>query len=176
MVSITILVLLLSTDSLEYIYYVGFGIFNAIFCKVLKEMIKQPRPFQSKKSGYGMPSSHTSSITYFLLVFWFVGSEYIKHPFCRLLVTLLATVYGSLACYWRVQAGYHTLSQILVGATNGLVFGTLAIYLPIIISLKTSPELNFKFIFISKIFLIFIGGVVIFKKSIKRLISKRNVS
>mmetsp|Transcript_5880 Transcript_5880/g.9694 ORF Transcript_5880/g.9694 Transcript_5880/m.9694 type:complete len:227 (-) Transcript_5880:80-760(-) len=50
------------------LYYAITGILNSAISKILKKLIKQPRPPAAKKSGYGMPSSHSQSILFFATV------------------------------------------------------------------------------------------------------------
>ncbi len=56
------------SDSILPIYYTMAGVGNSILSKILKTIIKQPRPKHSPKGGNGMPSSHAQSISYFATV------------------------------------------------------------------------------------------------------------
>ena len=59
---------ILYVDSIVPIYYVIGGMGNAVLNKILKKIIKEPRPENSPKIGHGMPSSHAQSIYYFTTV------------------------------------------------------------------------------------------------------------
>jgi dolichyldiphosphatase len=59
------------------VYYVVGGVCNAFLSKILKHVIKQPRPLGSLKGGYGMPSSHSQSIFYFLAVLAIKSCDFI---------------------------------------------------------------------------------------------------
>ena len=59
---------LLLNKSWDPIYFVLCGLLNGGLAKLLKSVLKQPRPFRSRIQGYGMPSSHAQVIFYFLTV------------------------------------------------------------------------------------------------------------
>lgn len=67
-VSITSVVFIMTSNSIIPTYYILCGVMNSITSKALKSIIKQPRPKESKKPGYGMPSSHAQSISFFTCV------------------------------------------------------------------------------------------------------------
>jgi hypothetical protein len=67
-VSITSVVFIMTSNSIIPTYYILCGVINSIISKVLKNIIRQPRPKESKKPGYGMPSSHAQSISFFTCV------------------------------------------------------------------------------------------------------------
>jgi dolichyldiphosphatase len=58
-------VVILKIDSILPTYYVLGAMGNAVLSKVLKKIIREPRPANSPKKGHGMPSSHAQSIYYF---------------------------------------------------------------------------------------------------------------
>lgn len=108
--------------------------------KLLKRVFRQPRPTTHKRD-YGMPSSHSQSLFFFLshLTFvllwnWSQRGRYatVEH---RLLRTLQGSGWLTLAClvflcgyvlfgaYDRVAKGHHTREQVLVGAAFGTAFG-----------------------------------------------------
>lgn len=98
-------IILTSSKSYISIYYVFLAVLNAISSKLLKHILKQPRPTVHQRShnestgnfikenGYGMPSSHTQSLFYFYMilslrikdiniytiVYWFVLTLYTFH-------------------------------------------------------------------------------------------------
>lgn len=67
-VSITSVVFIMTSNSIIPTYYILCGVMNSITSKALKSIIRQPRPKESKKPGYGMPSSHAQSISFFTCV------------------------------------------------------------------------------------------------------------
>jgi membrane-associated phospholipid phosphatase len=83
-----ILVLLSSTWS--PIYYIIIAVFNAILSKVIKKILKHPRPSGAPKGGYGMPSSHAQSLFYFFTVLSIVFYRDHGTPLTSALSVLLA--------------------------------------------------------------------------------------
>jgi len=67
-VSISSVVFIMTSNSIIPTYYILCGVINSIISKALKSIIRQPRPKESKKPGYGMPSSHAQSISFFTCV------------------------------------------------------------------------------------------------------------
>ncbi|KAG0139484.1 hypothetical protein CROQUDRAFT_666425 [Cronartium quercuum f. sp. fusiforme G11] len=133
----------------------GLGAISAtISAKLLKRFIRQPRPIESNKGTYGMPSTHSSSISFFgiylflcclllplhfrliPLVSPFLSSQTLlslldqadePSSSSRLLRTfagLSFLIASAIVCWSRVKLGYHTPSQVLAGALIGSIFGT----------------------------------------------------
>lgn len=67
-VSISSVVFIMTSNSIIPTYYILCGVINSIISKALKSIIRQSRPKESKKLGYGMPSSHAQSISFFTCV------------------------------------------------------------------------------------------------------------
>ncbi len=59
---------IIAVEAWEPLYYLVGAITNAVLSKLLKIIIRQPRPPLSPKASYGMPSSHAQSMCYFLAV------------------------------------------------------------------------------------------------------------
>lgn len=116
-------IVLYSTDSWVPMYYIFGAVLNGVVSKFLKNMIKQPRPPQSEKGGYGMPSSHTQSFFFFLTALTSNSSRFLSAKLSALLFTSIL-VYSCAASYWRVVTGVHTFSQTVVGAVVGVIFGS----------------------------------------------------
>jgi dolichyldiphosphatase len=76
-------------DSFPPAYYVVGGIVNSIISKVLKSIIKQPRPVEANKEGYGMPSSHAQALFYFSTVLSLKSSEYFAFPVSFVIAAVL---------------------------------------------------------------------------------------
>lgn len=102
---------ILLSESILPIYYVMGGVANSILSKILKLVIRQPRPKHSPKGGHGMPSSHSQSISYFATVlewkiFTFVldswptlGVSQQHHPIVALLLCTVILMYSYYA-WW----------------------------------------------------------------------------
>lgn len=104
-------IVLYSTDSWGPLYYIICSILNGVLSKILKNTIKEPRPIESNKSGYGMPSSHTQSFFFFLAVVSLNASRFLGYKEAVFL-SLLMALYSCVASYWRVVAGVHSFSQV----------------------------------------------------------------
>jgi len=123
---------------LLYTRSVGVGYFcaGAMACmvsvKLIKPILRQARPVQTtplrQKETYGMPSTHSTAITYFgtyipLACAWLPLHESLPEspllrPFVALFMILLAcTVAGS-----RILLGHHTVPQVIVGCIYGFTF------------------------------------------------------
>lgn len=97
---------------------------------VLKRLIKQERPSSALGigKGYGMPSSHAQFMGYFAAYLCVHILARPTHSFNRslpvMLVRLTAVVtVAVLVCASRVYLAYHTVEQVLVGVTIGIVVG-----------------------------------------------------
>lgn len=89
------------SDSILPTYYVAGGVANSILSKILKMIIRQPRPDCSPKSGHGMPSSHSQSILYFATVLWWKAAAIVlssnsapKHRTVAGLMSIAVLVYS----------------------------------------------------------------------------------
>lgn len=164
-------VVLYSTDSWVPMYYIFGSVLNGVVSKCLKNIIKQPRPPQSDKGGYGMPSSHTQSFFFFLTALTSNSSRFLSAKLSALLFTAIL-VYSCAASYWRVVTGVHTFSQTVVGAVVGILFGSF-------VSRNESAFLAYLEPFtrghvgvplIAKLFMSTAGALVICKSEVKLLL------
>lgn len=115
--------LLYRRDAAVVLYCVGAGL-NSAAGKLLKQVIRQPRPTDSKTDP-GMPSSHATSLSFLSLA---VLAHVVMQP---PIATVIRTVYlggaalvvglALLATSWRVKAGYHTVGQVVAGWLLGAV-------------------------------------------------------
>lgn len=103
------------------LYTMGSGV-NYIIGKVLKKLIRQPRPDGADKIDHGMPSSHATSLSYLSVA---ALLNVLRHgglrPTPSLSATVLAVLATVIASRWRVAAGYHTVPQVVVGWIVGCV-------------------------------------------------------
>lgn len=89
-------VLLTSTSPLP-VYYTVAAVINSVFGKILKRIIRQPRPLLSPKKGNGMPSSHTSAISFFALALYYKSPSFITDIRIQRLVNFSTFGYALLA-------------------------------------------------------------------------------
>lgn len=113
------LALLHNRDAGTVLYAAG-GLANSLSAKLLKRVIRQPRPTDSK-SDSGMPSSHATSLSFLSLAAWhgrFTGAYGLLG-----FVGVVLAVVGSCA---RVRVGYHSWGQVaagwMLGCFNALVW------------------------------------------------------
>jgi membrane-associated phospholipid phosphatase len=115
-------IVLYLTDSWIPLYYIFASVINGVISKVLKMIIRQPRPIKSGKEGYGMPSSHTQAFFFFFTVVALNSSRFLRYEL-SVALSLSILCYSCMASYWRVVANVHTFSQTVVGAVVGVAFG-----------------------------------------------------
>lgn len=119
-VSVAVATGLLLAHNAEGILYVSGGILNSSLTKVVKRAVNAPRPASSPQDkqleSSGMPSSHASALAYFAFALLLVSKS--KH-------VVVAPVLAAVVSSWRVSAGYHTLTQVVVGYLFGALFARL---------------------------------------------------
>lgn len=164
-------IVLYCTDSWIPLYYILASVINGIISKMLKLMIRQPRPSKSGKEGYGMPSSHTQAFFFFFTVVGLNSSRFLGYQLSMGL-SLSILCYSCMASYWRVVAGVHTFSQTLVGALVGVLFGGFIsrneVSLIGILNPMTKETTGVPLI--AKMFISTLGALVICKSEIKSLL------
>ncbi|KAJ3387748.1 regulator of (H+)-ATPase in vacuolar membrane [Entophlyctis sp. JEL0112] len=130
--------------NLDSIHFSLGAILVVILAKVLKRVLRQPRPINSKNKDrsnsrngsndtknanaafddYGMPSSHATTIVYMAvyLVMWIFDSDEIDGWWQAVLSVLVVSVSACVGMS-RVALGHHTAAQVAVGAVVGSLFG-----------------------------------------------------
>lgn len=114
------------------IYFTVGAILTTLVAKLLKSIIKQPRPdpyrlFDKKRTTYGMPSSHSQAISFFATYFQQVTMSSLLPINFRILgvpPNVLASLLNlfSFGVIWsRVYLGHHTKSQVFVGTAMGIL-------------------------------------------------------
>jgi PAP2 superfamily len=164
-------IVLYSTDSWVPMYYIFGSVLNGVVSKCLKNIIKQPRPPQSDKGGYGMPSSHTQSFFFFLTALTSNSSRFLSAKLSALLFTAIL-VYSCAASYWRVVTGVHTFSQTVVGAVVGILFGSFVSRneAAFLLSLEPFTRGSVGVPLLAKLFMSTAGALVICKSEVKMLL------
>lgn len=106
-------------------FYFGAGsILSAITAKVLKRVLRQPRPVPVKqnpairiKQSYGMPSSHSLVMAYFAA---YLTRAWLSSGGLVLFWLALVTDAAAFAVMWsRIRLGHHSLAQVVVGFAIG---------------------------------------------------------
>lgn len=131
-VSATAAAVVIKSSTNAPLYYVTAGVANAVLSKVLKNVIRQPRPGAVFKSdGWGMPSSHAQSLFYFTAIVALNAERLVgTGPGLAAIgsaaqqVTAGLTLYALVASTWRVSSRKHSALQTIVGALVGATVGT----------------------------------------------------
>lgn len=120
----------LRTQQPYLVGYLLFFIINVLVNKILKSIIKQPRPSNGKSiinesydgaDIYGMPSAHAQSVFYSMTFLYLVKKDY--------LLLLFESFVSFLTLYQRWSYKRHTIEQLGVGSIVGLVIAYIGIYL-----------------------------------------------
>lgn len=115
---------LIITRELESVIVAGGQLINEFLNKILKRVIKQPRPHVSLMGpGYGMPSAHSQFVGFFLsywsLKLWLQWG-YVQNKIRYNIYLLCFTI---AVCLSRVYLLYHTYDQIIIGYVIGILNG-----------------------------------------------------
>ena len=104
-----------------FAYLLGFG-FNILMNKLIKQIIKEPRPDDSRhikfmeqfhgSEIYGMPSGHAQSVFYSAI---FLYDAHILMFYFSLFISLITL-------FQRYKFKRHTLTQLFVGSCLGALF------------------------------------------------------
>jgi len=103
-----------------YVLFVGI---NTLLNTGLKELIKDPRPYNAKlfsSKSYGMPSGHTQSAM-FSAMFYYLMFDIDEILYFMLFIT-------GITSFQRYYDSNHTLLQILVGLCVGGAFAWIVYY------------------------------------------------
>ncbi|CAN3372914.1 dolichyldiphosphatase [Diutina rugosa] len=126
----------LITREIEPVIVVGGHLASEVLNKIVKHILKEPRPDFHKDFGkgsygssFGMPSAHSQFAGFFAA--YFLCILFKRVPSSRLnkiIVSTLLLVIMILVPFSRVYLWYHTIPQVAVGVLLGVVVG-LAYYI-----------------------------------------------
>lgn len=129
-------VALSSSQSFLFPFFL-FGFLNDLLNRILKRLIRDPRPtlFQHQASGkfdtltfiagkWGMPSGHAQHIFY--CIGYLSQSGYISIN--RVNIIPLLALLSIATLYQRWVYHYHTIPQLVVGSIVGFLFGIFSVY------------------------------------------------
>lgn len=122
----------LLSREIEPVIVVGGHLVSEVLNKILKKIIKQPRPEFHKDFGtgsysltYGMPSAHSQFMGffcgYFICIILFKMQNF--GDFEKMISASILVTVGTLVCFSRVYLLYHTYQQVLVGVMFGALLG-----------------------------------------------------
>ncbi|KAJ1890285.1 hypothetical protein LPJ81_005964, partial [Coemansia sp. IMI 209127] len=97
---------------------------NETFNLVLKVIIQQERPNLHLGDGYGMPSSHSQFMTFFVVyTVVYLETHISTNEIHKRAVQAGAIALGLLVMISRIYLGYHTALQVVAGGLIGVCSG-----------------------------------------------------
>jgi membrane-associated phospholipid phosphatase len=111
-------------------YVLGFFV-NAYLNKILKVLIREPRPNGSRnftgldnyenEEQFGMPSGHAQSVFYSILFYFYLTQNW---------YILVGSLFlGILTLYQRWKYKNHSVKQLIIGSLIGILFSFFVFYL-----------------------------------------------
>lgn len=123
---------LLYTRSAGVAYFCAGAVSCSATVKLLKRAIRQPRPEKlGGKRTYGMPSTHSATITFFamyiILACLYLPTHHTlpSSALTRIVPPCVTTPWALLIVLSRVWLGHHTWPQVFAGVSYGLLFSLL---------------------------------------------------
>ena len=116
--------------------------FVAVFCFIVKHIIKRPRPIGIaliEETGYSFPSAHTMGSVVFYGFLVFLIWKYFKNKPLKITLSVVLPVFALLIGYTRVYLGVHYFTDVLAGILAG------SAYLAVVIVLFIFLEKKIKF-------------------------------
>ncbi|KZP25420.1 PAP2-domain-containing protein [Athelia psychrophila] len=122
------------TRSVGVAYFVAGAVMTSLTVKVLKRILRQPRPvnivpaLQKGSKNYGMPSTHSATITYYATYVPLACLYLPIHPslpdnrLMRYVPPAIIIPWAMLICVSRNWLGHHSWPQVAVGCLHGLAF------------------------------------------------------
>ena len=143
---VSIATLFLFKRDLSYLSFGAGLVGNEMISYVLKRLVRQPRPFfpgsffsflkiisqiipkdtcfTMGETDYGMPSSHSQFVAFFLIIVCMrLRKAKFGHGVWKSFLMCLTFLGCLLTWIGRVQLGYHSLNQVMVGILLGLALG-----------------------------------------------------
>ncbi|WVQ85157.1 hypothetical protein IAT38_007322 [Cryptococcus sp. DSM 104549] len=120
---------ILYTRSAHVVWFAIGALTSSLSAKVLKEFIRHPRPppppssepsRRRPKRTYGMPSTHSSALTFYLAYLLPLIPTLPLSPFWRGAAGVGVMGYWAAGLWSRKALGYHTWEQVLGGAAWGV--------------------------------------------------------
>lgn len=123
---------LLYTCSIGIAYFCAGAVACTISVKCIKQILRHARPMQTtsrrQKQTYGMPSTHSATITFYGTYIPFACAWLPLHaslpesPLFRPFVAFVVVPWTCAIACSRVLLGHHTAPQVMVGCIYGFAF------------------------------------------------------
>jgi len=120
------------TRSAGVTYFIAGAVLCSITVKAVKRIFRQPRPVHlnptHQKITYGMPSTHSATITYYATyvplacLYLPIHASLPQSTLTRVVPPLIVVPWASLISISRIWLGHHTWPQVTVGCSYGLAF------------------------------------------------------
>ncbi|KAH9937336.1 PAP2-domain-containing protein [Fomitopsis serialis] len=125
----------LYTRSAGVAYFAAGAVLCSMSVKVIKRCVRQPRPVQvirgKRKKSYGMPSTHSATITFFAAyialacLYLPIHPTLPSSPFTRVLPIIISIPWAVTIVVSRIWLGHHNVPQVIAGCACGLVLAPL---------------------------------------------------
>ncbi|KDQ63325.1 hypothetical protein JAAARDRAFT_53549 [Jaapia argillacea MUCL 33604] len=122
---------ILYTRSSGVVYFTSGAVLCSLTAKLLKRVVRQPRPLsrpEKKKASYGMPSTHSATISFYA-TYVTLACAYLplhpslpNNPMIRVIPPVVSPICAYFVASSRVWLGKHSWPQIAVGCLYGTVF------------------------------------------------------
>jgi len=106
--------------------------FVAVFCFVVKHIIKRPRPegiALITETGFSFPSAHTMGSVVFYGFLIFLVWKYFKNKPLKIILSVILPILALLIGYTRIYLGVHFATDVLAGVLAGIAYLAVAVIL-----------------------------------------------
>lgn len=105
--------------------------FVAVFCFVIKHIIKRPRPEGVAlivETGFSFPSAHTMGSVVFYGFLLFLVWKYLKNKPVKIILSVITPILVFIIGYSRIYLGVHYFTDVLAGFFAGIAYLVVAIF------------------------------------------------
>lgn len=119
--------------------------------KVVKTLVKRPRPLGSTELGYSFPSGHAMSYSGAItpLVYETIRQGYPKKKWQKIDMWVEYILFGLIIAIARMYAGAHYLTDVLAGLLLGAYVATTVMFLVNWFLEKTKGKINYEWVMLA---------------------------
>ncbi len=113
----------------------------AVFCWIVKHIVKRPRPegiALIEETGFSFPSAHTMGSVVFYGFLIFLIWKYLKNKPLKITLTIVLSIFAIMIGYTRVYLGVHYATDVLAGMFAGIAYLAVAIVLFVVLEKKVT--------------------------------------